>query len=64
MVHVSGTRMIDAGIYRLYRGNYLGGITKFIERLKFIPLYTWGIWKVQMRWKVVSGPGRDLGLKI
>ena len=38
VVHVDGTRIIEAGIDVLYRGNGLGGIIKYIELLKYIPL--------------------------
>ena len=40
VVHISRTRMIEADIYGLYRGNNLGGIIKGIYPLKFIPLHS------------------------
>ena len=39
VVHLSGTRMIESGIYVLSRGNDLGGIIQDIDTLNFIPLY-------------------------
>ena len=38
ILHIAGTRMADAGIYGIYRGNNLGGKMRGLEPLQFIPL--------------------------
>ena len=39
VVHISGTRMIEAGIDGLSIRNYMGGIMQVIYPLKFIPIH-------------------------
>ena len=39
VVHISGTRMIEAGIDDLSIRNYMGGIMQGIDPLKYIPLH-------------------------
>ena len=38
ILHIAGTRMADAGIYGIYRGNNLGGKMRGLEPLQFFLL--------------------------
>ena len=38
-IHITGTRMIEAGIDGIYRGDNLGGIVRGLNHLQSVPLY-------------------------